>query len=200
MGKLDRSVLIKKGRVSIDGLDSLVETFRTLTGEKADAKLVQAMKYAIQPLKEQVKSLAPKKKKGDGKHIKATTGLLKRMISFKSKKYGRGQKKKILGLVGPKIKTFSDHLGNKIIPAFYAHLVERGTASHTVSPRSKEKRKSFVGPIIPNRFKSWTHPGAKAKPFMEPALKSVGSQIFGRFAEKCREIIANFGKPKKGKK
>jgi HK97 gp10 family phage protein len=194
MGKLDRSVLIKKGRVSIDGLDSLVETFRTLTGEKADAKLVSAMKYALKPLQEKVKALAPKKHKGDRKHLKATTGMLKKSISFKSKKYGRGKKKKVVGLVGPKfIKSSMPPSSRQIIPAFYAHLVERGTEPHTVSPRAKEKRKSFTGPIMPNRFKSWTHPGAKAKPFMEPALKAVGSEIFERFAQKARELIQSIG-------
>ena len=193
MGKLDRSVLIKKGRVSIDGLDSLVETFRTLTGEKADSKLVSAMKYALKPLQEKVKALAPKKHKGDRKHLKATSGLLKRMISFKSKKYGKGRKKKIVGLVGPKLRTFSDHLGNKIIPAFYAHLVEKGTASHIVKSLSKKRQKELGNKLNQNQIKSWTHPGAKAKPFMEPALKAVGSEIFDRFAQKARELIQSIG-------
>lgn len=200
MGKLDRSVLIKKGKVTIQGLDDIVQTFRDLTGNKADAKLAQAMKYALKPLQEKVKSLAPKKRKGDRKHLKASTGLLKRSISLKSKKYGRGKKKKVVGLVGPKFLKSTSPNGKTIIPAFYAHLVERGTASHTVSPRAKEKLKSFVGPIQPNRFKSWTHPGAKAKAFMAPALKAVGSQIYAKFAEKLKEIIASFGKPKRAKK
>lgn len=193
MGKLDRSVLIKKGMVSIQGLDDIVQTFRELTGDKADAKLVQAMKYALKPLQEKVKSLAPKKHKGDRKHLKATTGLLKRSISFKSKKYGRGKKKKVVGLVGPKFLKSNSPNGKTIIPAFYAHLVERGTASHTVSPRAKEKLKSFAGPIQPNRFKSWTHPGAKAKAFMAPALKAVGPEIFERFTAKVKEILQSLG-------
>lgn len=200
MGKLDRSVLIKKGKVTIQGLDDIVQTFRDLTGNKADAKLAQAMKYALKPLQEKVKSLAPKKRKGDRKHLKASTGLLKRSISLKSKKYGRGKKKKVVGLVGPKIKIFSDEKGKEIRPYNYAHLVERGTTSHTVKSMSKKRQRQFIGPLKPNQIRSWTHPGAKAKPFMASALKAVGSQIYARFAEKLKEIIASFGKPKRAKK
>ena len=193
MGKLDRSVLIKKGKVTIQGLDDIVQTFRELTGDKADAKLVQAMKYALKPLQEKVKSLAPKKHKGDRKHLKATTGLLKRMISFKSKKYGRGKKKKVIGLVGPKIKIFSDEKGKEIRPYNYAHLVERGTTSHTVKSMSKKRQRQFIGPLKPNQIRSWTHPGAKAKPFLEPALKAVGPEIFERFTAKVKEILQTLG-------
>lgn len=200
MGKLDKSILIKRGKVNIQGLDELIQTFRDMSGPKADAKLAMAMKYALKPLQEKVKSLAPKKMKGNKKHLKATTGILKRSISIKSKKFGRGKNKKVLGLVGPRLKKYTSTQGKTIIPAFYTHLVESGTASHTVSPRAKEKLKSFVGPVMPGRFKSWIHPGSRAKPFMMPALQISGSEIYSRFAEKLKEIIASFGKPKGGKK
>ena len=193
MGKLDRSVLIKKGKVTIQGLDDIVQTFRELTGDKADAKLVQAMKYALKPLQEKVKSLAPKKRKGDRKHLKATTGLLKRMISFKSKKYGRGKKKKVVGLVGPKLRIFFNEKGKEIRPYNYAHLVERGTTSHTVKSVSKANQKKLGDKFKPNLLKSWTHPGAKAKAFMAPALKAVGPEIFERFTAKVKEILQTLG-------
>ena len=200
MSKLDRSVLIKKGKVSIQGLDDIVQTFRDLTGQKADAKLAAAMKYALKPLQEKVKSLAPKKRKGDRKHLKATTGLLKRMISLKSKKYGRGKKKKVVGLVGPKLRIFTGLNGKEIRPYYYAHLVERGTTSHTVKSMSKKTQRELGDKLNLKQLKSWTHPGAKAKAFMAPALKAVGSEIYSRFADKLKEIIASFGKPKGAKK
>ena len=200
MGKLDKSSLIKQGKVSIEGLDDLIQTFRDLSGNKADAKLAGAMKYALKPLQQKVKSLAPKKKNKNRKNLVATTGLLKKSISLKSKKFGRGKNKKVQGLVGPKLQQYTTPAGRTVKPYFYAHLVERGAKSHMIAPRRKERQKSFVGPIMPDRFKAWRHPGAKAKPFMMPALQAVGSEIFSRFAEKMAEIIANFGKPKRGKK
>ena len=113
---------------------------------------------------------------------------------MKAKKFGRGSKKKILGLVGPKFSTkLMLKNGLNIEPFRYAHLVERGASAHTVSPRRKEKQKSFVGPVMPGRFKSWQHPGAKAKPFMKTALAAVGGQIFMRFSEKMAEIISKIG-------
>jgi HK97 gp10 family phage protein len=192
MSKLDKSKLIKAGKVSIEGLDTLVKTFKDLTGGKSDTKLVSAMRYALQPLQKQMKANAPRLRSNKNKD--GRTGLLRKAIAVKAKKYGGRNKKKILGLVGPKFSTkLILKNGLKIEPFRYAHLVERGAAPHKVSPRGKEKRKSFVGPIMPGRFKSWMHPGAKAKPFMKPALDAVGSQIFNRFAEKMKEIISSMG-------
>jgi HK97 gp10 family phage protein len=192
MSKLDKSLLIKKGKVSIEGLDALLQTFKDLTGGKSDGKLVSAMRYALQPLQKQVRANAPKQR--SNKNKSGRTGLLRKSIAVKAKKFGRGSKKKILGLVGPKFSTsITLKNGLKIEPFRYAHLVERGAAPHTVSPRRKEKQKSFVGPVMPGRFKSWQHPGATAKPFMKTALAAVGSQIFNRFAEKMAEIISKAG-------
>ena len=191
MSKLDRSNLIKKGKVSIEGLDALLQTFKDLTGGKSDTKLVSAMRYALQPLQKQVKANAPRQR--SNKNKQGRLGLLRKSIGLKTKKYGRGLNKRIIGFVGPKLSTV--FVKGKFIskPHKYAHLVERGANAHTVSPRRKEKQKSFVGPIMPGRFKSWQHPGATAKPFMKPALAAVGSQIFNRFAEKMKEIISKVG-------
>lgn len=192
MSKIDKSLLIKKGKVSIEGLDALLQTFKDLTGGKSDGKLVSAMRYALQPLQKQVRANAPKQR--SNKNKSGRTGLLRKSIAVKAKKFGRGSKKKILGLVGPKFSTsITLKNGLKIEPFRYAHLVERGAAPHTVSPRRKEKQKSFVGPVMPGRFKSWQHPGATAKPFMKTALAAVGSQIFNRFSEKMAEIISKIG-------
>lgn len=181
MSKLDRSQLIKKGKVSIDGLDSMVAAFRELAGDKSDTKLVQAMRYALQPLQKQVKANAPRMK--TNKHKDGRTGLLRKSIGLKAKKFGRGHKKKIFGLVGPKLSTMMivGRKNKKITPAKYAHLVERGAAPHTIRPKNKAI------------LKSWQHPGAKAKPFMKPALAVVGSQIYTRFMIKMSEIISRVG-------
>lgn len=181
MSKLDQSKLIKAGKVSIEGLDALVKTFKDLTGNKSDTKLVSAMRYALQPLQKQVRANAPKQR--SNKNKSGRTGLLRKSIAVKAKKYSRGGNKKIVGLVGPKFSDVGTRLNGKkkLPPHKYAHLVERGAAPHRVTRKTKTSEVS------------WQHPGAKAKPFMKPALEAVGSQIFNRFTEKMREIISSMG-------
>lgn len=181
MSKLDRSILFKKGQTKIEGLDALVAKFKELTGGKSEAKLVTAMRFALQPLQKQVRANAPKQK--SNKNKSGRTGLLKKSIAVKAKKFGRGSKKKILGLVGPKFREVGTRPNGKkkMPPHMYAHLVERGAAAHRIT------RKTKTGEV------SWMHLGATAKPFMKPALATVGSQIFKRFAEKVKEIISKVG-------
>lgn len=181
MSKLDKSLLIKKGKVSIEGLDALLQTFKDLTGGKSDGKLVSAMRYAMQPLQKQVKANAPKQR--SNKNKSGRLGLLRKSIGLKTKKYGRGKDKKIVGLVGPKFSAVGTRPNGKkkMPPHMYAHLVERGAAPHRIS------RKTKTGEV------SWQHPGATEKPFMKPALDAVGGQIYERFMEKMKEIISKVG-------
>jgi HK97 gp10 family phage protein len=198
MSKLDRSNLIKKGKVSIEGLDALLQTFKDLTGGKSDTKLVSAMRYAMQPLQKQVKANAPRQR--SNKNKQGRLGLLRKSIGLKTKKYGRGVNKRIVGFVGPKISTI--FVKGKFVskPHKYAHLVERGASSHAIKPRKLAKLNTFMGPLsLRERSKkqvtlsSYQHPGAREEPFMKPALAAVGSQIFNRFAEKMAEIISKVG-------
>jgi HK97 gp10 family phage protein len=196
MSKLDKSLLIKKGKVSIEGLDALLQTFKDLTGGKSDGKLVSAMRYALQPLQKQVKANAPRQRSNKNKD--GRLGLLRKSIGLKTKKYGRGVKKRIVGFVGPKISTV--FVKGKFVskPHKYAHLVERGASSHAIKPRKLERLNTFMGPLKEGSKKqvtlsSYQHPGATEKPFMKPALAAVGSQIYGRFMEKMAEIISKIG-------
>ena len=196
MRKLDLSKLIKAGKVSIEGLDALIKTFKDLTGGKSDTKLVSAMRYALQPLQKQMKANAPRLKSNKNKD--GRLGLLRKSIGLKTKKYGRGVKKRIVGMVGPKLSTIFIKGKFKALPFKYAHLVERGAGGHAIKPRKLEKLNTFMGPLKQGAkrqvtLSSYQHPGAKAKPFMKPALDSVGSQIFNRFAEKMKEIISSMG-------
>lgn len=199
MGKFNKSVLIAKGKVSIEGLDELVDVFQQLTSNKKDGKLVAAMRFAMKPLQEKVKSSAPSK-------TKTTTGALKRSISLKAKKFGRGKNKVIQGLVGPKLGKSVTKFGRRFDPTHYAHLLERGAASHSIQPKKLAKLTTFVGPLKEGSKRqvtpsSYQHPGATAKPFMKPALESMGGEIFNRFAEKMKEIISTLGiKKTKGAK
>lgn len=167
----NKSTLIAKGKVKIEGLDELVDTFQQLTSNKKDGKLVAAMRFALKPLQEKVKSAAPGKTQN-------TTGALKRSIVLKAKKYGRGKNKVVQGLVGPKIGKSITKFSRVFDPVHYAHLVERGAASHSIKAK---------------KLSAYTHPGATAKPFMKPALDAVGQNIYQRFCEKMKEIIASIG-------
>lgn len=196
MSKLDRSNLIKKGKVSIEGLDALLQTFKDLTGGKSDTKLVSAMRYAMQPLQKQVKANAPRMRSNKNKD--GRLGLLRKSIGLKTKKYGRGVKKRIVGMVGPKLSTIFIKGKFKALPFKYAHLVERGAGSHAIKPRKLERLNTFMGPLKEGSKKqvtlsSYQHPGANEKPFMKPALAAVGGQIYGRFMEKMAEIISKVG-------
>ena len=173
MSKLDKSKLIKAGIVSIEGLDALLQTFKDLSGGKSDTKLVSAMRYALVPLQKQMKANAPRLRTNKNKD--GRTGLLRKAIAVKARKYGRGKNKKIVGLVGPKFSDVGTRPNGKkkLPPHKYAHLVERGAKPH--------------------RIGTYMHPGATAKPFMKPALEAVGEQIFNRFAEKMKEIIQQSG-------
>lgn len=157
------------------------------------------MRYAMKPLQEKVKSAAPSK-------TKTTTGALKRSISLKVKKFGRGKNKVIQGLVGPKFGKSVNKFGRRFDPIHYAHLLERGAAGHSIQPKKLAKLTTFVGPLKEGSKRqvkpsSYQHPGATAKPFMKPALESMGGEIFNRFAEKMKEIISTLGiKKTKGAK
>lgn len=66
--------------------------------------------------------------------------------------------------------------GNKV--AFYAHMVEFGTARHLIKPK-KAKSLFFAGLAR----KVIDHPGAEQKPFMRPAIDSAAPQAIEAFRD-----------------
>lgn len=69
--------------------------------------------------------------------------------------------------------------GNK--QAFYAHMVEFGTAHHWIKPRN---RKSL---FLAGLFRELVdHPGARQKPFMRPALDSSAGPAVDAMASYIR--------------
>lgn len=68
----------------------------------------------------------------------------------------------------------------------YAHLVEFGTAAHVIQHKAKEAL-AFGGTVVP----TVQHPGAKAKPYLRPALDTkagaavvaVGDQVKKRLTK-----------------
>lgn len=119
----------------------------TLKAVKAGAKIVAAA----------AKANAPRRKGKGG-------GGLKQSIGVKAVKGTRG-KTLALAVIGPRKKVVRDiPRGKKTVrsvPAFYAHLVEKGTAPHSTTKGAKRKK---AGP--------GRHPGTKPKPFLAPAFET----------------------------
>lgn len=72
--------------------------------------------------------------------------------------------------------------------AWYAHLVEFGTAAHVIRARG-------AAPLAFNGIKARevNHPGAKKKPFMRPAADTKSRAALGRFGEFVRSRLTKQG-------
>lgn len=131
----------------------------TLKAIKAGAKIVQ----------QEAKSRAPKR-----------TGALKQSLGVKSEK-GKKGKTIALAVVGPRKKVRKTYKrgGRTLIavPAFYAHLVEKGTQPHPVSKGEKIPRAGRKPGEKPKKKPKGIHPGSKPNPFLGPALASNTGKI-----------------------
>ena len=72
--------------------------------------------------------------------------------------------------------------GNKV--AYYAHMVERGTAKHFIKPKNK-KALSFGGVAVEGA----ESPGAKKQPFMRPAFDAGNREAIDAVAAYVRERL-----------
>lgn len=72
--------------------------------------------------------------------------------------------------------------GDKV--AFYAHMVEYGTASHLIKP--KDRKSLFLAGVFKELVK---HPGATKKPFMRPAIDNKAQDAIEAVADYVRERI-----------
>jgi HK97 gp10 family phage protein len=82
--------------------------------------------------------------------------------------------------------TASVKAGDK--KAWYWHFVEFGTAAHTIKARNG-KRLFFSGIFA----KVVNHPGAKAKPFMRPALDNKANDAIRAVGRKISERLTKHG-------
>jgi HK97 gp10 family phage protein len=164
-----------QGRVVTDatGIEQLnnlaKERSVTLMGVKAAGKIVQRA----------AKSGAPR-----------VSGALKTSIGMKAKK-GRKGSTGSFAVIGARkqtvkmVKRPGRHKLQKAVPAFYAHLVEKGTRPHSIGKAR--------------------HPGTKPQPFLKPALDStqaeasaaalqaMGEEVQKQIAKESAKILANLG-------
>lgn len=151
---------VKGVRLDLSGLKAIEKESRrrtiTTKAVKAGAKIVQRA----------AKASAPKRKK---------SGALRSSIGVKAVK-GKKGKTIAYAVIGPrKSKVKLLQRGRKqirVIPRFYAHLVEKGTAAHSLGDGRQ-------------------HPGTAARPFLRPALDSTRSAAG---AEAARVLAAEIEK------
>ena len=72
--------------------------------------------------------------------------------------------------------------GNK--QAYYAHMVEFGTASHWLKP--KNRKSLFLAGLFKEAIK---HPGAKRKPFMRPAIDGRAEDAVEALAQYIKDRL-----------
>lgn len=72
--------------------------------------------------------------------------------------------------------------------AYYAHMVEFGTAAHMIKP-AKAKSLFFLG----QAREAVEHPGAQAQPFMRPAFDSGSEAAINAFADSVRKRLGKEG-------
>ncbi len=68
--------------------------------------------------------------------------------------------------------------------AYYAHMVEFGTARHWIKP--KNRKSLFVAGLLREAV---DHPGAKREPFMRPAIDGKANEAIETLANYLRERI-----------
>lgn len=147
--------------------------------DKVYEKVVRgAVTFAIKPLLKSMKAKVP-----------VVFGQLKRSLKIKQKNYKR--QGIVFALVGPDAAVKDPVTGAR--PVKYAHLVEFGTAPHEVNAKRGKVLTLLVGPVT-----KIEHPGARAKPFMRPALAENKNKILSNYIKKMKFGINKEAKKLKG--
>jgi len=103
-------------------------------------------------------------------NIPVDTGALRRSVKVSTRSSR--------GVVSAKVSA-----GGK--DAWYARFVEFGTAAHVI--KAKPGRFLSIGGAY---LTSVNHPGARAKPFMRPALDNKADDALRAFAAKVRSVLS----------
>lgn len=154
---------IAKASVDLD-LSGLVE-LKTLSRQRAVT--LKAVKAGAKLVQQAAKIRAPRRATKGG-------GGLRQSIGIKAEK-GRKGKSLALAVIGARKKVsrmVKPPRGRKLVksvPAYYAHLVEKGTAGHAITSGASRGR----GKSSKATSHKINHPGAVAKPFLGPAWAAV---------------------------
>ena len=169
----------------------------TLKGVKAGIKLLQIAAKAAAPRR--VGSGALKQSQG----TKAKKGSKGRTLSFaiqgaKTKfvkmAMPRGYQNKGLTKSGRRRWSHGYKTPQKIVPAYYDHLVQGGTRPHSLNKGAKLKR-SKLGRLVQTLIEGkGSHPGTKPNPYRRRAYESikdaVGATVNVAMGSELKRIIA----------
>lgn len=163
------------GQVHVKGLAELQAALDTLTAKLQVNIMRGALRAGGKVIQQHAKSIAPVEPGGTEHPYKKSLGwepgALRKSIKLSAKLQG--------GAVVAKVKA-----GNK--QAYYAHMVEFGTAAHWIKPKNGK-----VLVIKGNPVPAVYHPGARKNPFMrlsmdtkaQAALEQVGDYIRTRLTK-----------------
>lgn len=145
--------------VRIEGLADLHKLMQELPAKIEANALRGGLRAAAKVIEAEAKRLAPV---GTGKHVGTLRDSLRVSVRRRN------------GKVDATVKA-----GGK--KAWYARLVEFGTAAHLIRP--KNRKSLFFASLAREQV---NHPGAKKKPFMRPALDSKAQQAMQTLADYLR--------------
>lgn len=146
---------------SLTGDKKMVDMLRRFGGIVDVDNLNRVMKKAAKPIVDAARS-----------GVTRRTGLLKKSIGSKEKKYASGVHVSVIGVRKDVVGvTTNERTGKtiKVLPYKYAHLVEFGTRPHKIG--------------------SGKHPGAAAKPFLGPAFEEHKGEAVGIIESEIRQQI-----------
>lgn len=149
------------------GLKQLDEALQSLPDKLQRNVLRAALRAGGKPIADEAKRLVPVDSGRLQKSIKVTSRLVQ----------GTPTAKVSVG-------------GRKKGQPFYAHLIEFGTAAHAIMAREGTKS-LFINGVAVGKYVE--HPGAKAKPFMRPAMDSQARTAVERFSEVVRSRLTKQG-------
>jgi HK97 gp10 family phage protein len=147
-------------KLKMEGIEALTKALEAL-GTKVAARGPDAgVRAAGAIIIKEMRRRAPK-----------DTGVLKKSIGQKVKKYRRNQT--VTSIIGGRSKAYETAEGKRN-PAFYAHLVELGTKPHRVG--------------------DGVHPGSPAQPFMRPAWDASAPAARQAVVTKMTEVFEKAAK------
>jgi len=160
--------IVGRGGIRIYGDKEMDRALRKL-GKKVDRKLsLAAVRVGARPIWQDAARRAPRQ-----------TGILGRSMGARTKKYRRGAEAAI-AVIGARTRFRTTVGGYPRQPAFYAHLVAKGTRPHLL-------RYLRIGGQLIRQW--WRHPGARPQPFLGPAFEANKTVALRKIRDNLRKGI-----------
>lgn len=164
--------------VHVKGFAELQQALDTLSDKIHNNIMRGALRSGAKVMRDHAKLICPVESSGTYSKYKSTIGWspgeLQRSIRLSAKLAG--------GSVVAKVVA-----GNK--KAYYAHMVEFGTAAHWIKPRDGTKALWFGG----KSYKGVYHPGARRNPFMRITFDSQAQSAVAQVGEYVRARLTKDG-------